>query len=109
MTATLIDLAVRGYLKIELLQAKSWWRQANYRFTKLKDSSLELYEAGLLSALFDGGSDTSELKDFKNNVGKSKQMSKAIQSLRSEVGKDLKQKGYYTTSPTNYVWLFCLW
>lgn len=97
VTATIIDLAVRGHLKIDQLQTKALFRTANYRFTKLKDfSGLAPFELELANALFRGG-DTVELRDLRNQTT----LSYAITKMRADLGSDLKTKGYYTVSPTN--------
>lgn len=57
VSATIIDLAVRGYIRIEDLGATGLFGKGSkdYRFTKLKDADAELlgYEQKLLNALFD--------------------------------------------------------
>ncbi len=97
ITATIIDLAVRGYIKIEQIQAKTWFRQANYRFTVLKPlTGLATFESLLSEALFKGSSSV----ELKNLRSKSTTISSAVQAMRSELGKDLKAKGYFDTSPS---------
>src|SRR5665811_533749 len=55
VTATIVDLAVRGYLRIEETQdAGSWGKQADFRMIKLReaDQGLRPYEVTLFSNLF---------------------------------------------------------
>jgi uncharacterized protein (TIGR04222 family) len=108
VTATVIDLAVRGYLKIEQTQAKAWYRSAHYKLTKLKDTpALRDYERELFDAFFMAG-DTLELHKIKSNISQSAALQKATKGLRTKIGKDLKQKGYYLSSPTTAWWVFRL-
>ncbi|MBI4597190.1 MAG: DUF2207 domain-containing protein, partial [Candidatus Omnitrophica bacterium] len=57
VTATLIDLAVRGYLTIEVASTR-WWNR-DYRFTRRKDfwddPALALHERKMLKGIFGSG------------------------------------------------------
>jgi uncharacterized membrane protein YgcG len=67
VTATLVDLAVRGYLRITEIE-KTWiFGSKDYRLEKLKepDEALLPYEASLLRYLFDEG-DSVEMSGLKN-------------------------------------------
>ena len=64
-TATIIDLAVRGYLRIEEIPKKGWFGKADWRLTKQpKTGELLRYERLLLDGLFEDGDEVrlSELK-----------------------------------------------
>ncbi|MGH2773753.1 MAG: DUF2207 domain-containing protein [Actinomycetota bacterium] len=66
VTATIVDLAVRGYLRIEEIEKKGWFSQPDWRLEKLKDSGgLRPYESTLLNGLFRDGDEVqiSELKE----------------------------------------------
>jgi uncharacterized membrane protein YgcG len=54
LTATLVDLAVRGYLRIEELPDRAEWTEPDWRLVKLKapDEDLLGYERVLLDGLF---------------------------------------------------------
>jgi uncharacterized membrane protein YgcG len=54
LTATLVDLAVRGYLRIEELPDHKEWMKADWRLVRLKAADEELldYERELLDGLF---------------------------------------------------------
>src|SRR5262249_40565384 len=56
ISAVIIDLAVRGYLKIEEVKSSSWFSWgADYRFTHLKRGhDLKPFEKELFNKLFDG-------------------------------------------------------
>src|SRR3954454_4666224 len=66
VTATIIDLAVRGYLKIEEVD-KEWYQfKHDWKLTKLpKEGELREYERTLYSGLFKSGDDI-KLSDLKN-------------------------------------------
>ena len=54
VTATIVDLAVRGYLKIEELSEAGLLRQGDWKLTRMKEDDAELmpYEQKLLDGLF---------------------------------------------------------
>ena len=54
VTATIVDLAVRGYLKIEELSEGGLLRQGDWKLTRMKEDDAELmpYEQKLLDGLF---------------------------------------------------------
>ncbi|HVQ87904.1 MAG TPA: DUF2207 domain-containing protein, partial [Actinomycetes bacterium] len=56
VTATIVDLAVRGYLRIDELPREGWFGSRDWQLVQLKggDSTLLSYENKLFSALFDG-------------------------------------------------------
>ena len=75
ITATIVDLAVRGYLKIEQQEtsgALGLTHHKNFIFHRTKPASewtsLKAHEQELLSALFDGGTDDEvSLADLQNH------------------------------------------
>lgn len=90
ITATLIDLAVRGYIKINQTSAKTAFKKAGYRLDKLKDySNARQYERELLDAIFDG-----EESKALSQVSSSK-VSTAIAGIQEEFKQTLENKGYY--------------
>jgi uncharacterized membrane protein YgcG len=54
VTATIVDLAVRGYLRIEEIPKEGWFGKPDWRLVKLKDADADLlpYEQKLFDALF---------------------------------------------------------
>jgi uncharacterized membrane protein YgcG len=55
VTATIVDLAVRGYLKIDEIGKVGWFGKPDWRLTKVKEGTDLLdYEDTLFSALFSG-------------------------------------------------------
>ncbi len=67
VTATMVDLAVRGYLTIEEVERESRWSRGDWNLTEKKpaDGDLLPYERSLLASLFAGRVEVklSELKD----------------------------------------------
>jgi hypothetical protein len=65
VTATIVDLAVRGFLRIDEIPKTGWFGKADWMLTKLKDGEeLRVYERSLLDGLFEDGDDVklSELR-----------------------------------------------
>lgn len=58
VTATIVDLAVRGYLRIDEIPKKGWFGKPDWTLTKLKEGDgLLHYEALLLDGLFRDGAE----------------------------------------------------
>jgi len=77
-TATLVDLAVRGHLRIEEIGGKSGRKPSNYRLTATPDVAIEKksaallpHEALLLAKLFAAGRTTVTLSDLRNTFASS--------------------------------------
>jgi uncharacterized membrane protein YgcG len=99
-TATLIDLAYRGYLKIIEREEKILWRKnKKYSLVKKKefanDSNLLGYETDFLKSIF-GSAETVELSDLKNDAS----FRKTIAKLPKEILEKLvKEKEYFSSIP----------
>ena len=67
VTATIVDLAVRGYLRIEEIPKDGWFDKIDWRLVRLKeaDDALLAYERSLMTGLFESGVEV-ELSDLKN-------------------------------------------
>jgi Predicted membrane protein (DUF2207) len=69
VTATIIDLAVRGYLKIEEIEKEGRFAKADWKLYRLKKDQekdeLLSYEQKLISSLFQGRGDEVELSDLR--------------------------------------------
>ena len=67
VTATIIDLAVRGYLTITEIPKEGWFGKTDWRLTRVKESDADLleYERIVMTGLFGGKRErlVSELKD----------------------------------------------
>lgn len=97
ITATIIDLAVRGYLKIhEVKQVKKLRKDTMSYQLELRNadlSGLDEFEQQLLKALF------SDMKvgETIDVTSKKNKLHSTASSLRSKVKDDLKKRGYFRT------------
>ncbi|HET7397773.1 MAG TPA: DUF2207 domain-containing protein [Intrasporangium sp.] len=96
VSATVIDLAVRGYLRIEETQGSGAFSRTDWLLTRLpspQDDRLLPYEAQLLDGLFSGRGDTVALSDLKNEFARTL---KRIQGLMYE---EVVRRGWFRSSP----------
>ena len=93
VTATIIDLAVRGYLKIEEVE-KEWYQfKHDWTLTKLaKDGELRRYERTLYDGLFRDG-DEIKLSDLKNTFAE------RMGKVREQLMDDAMSKGWFARKP----------
>jgi hypothetical protein len=70
VTSTIVDLAVRGYLRIEEIPKEGWFGKPDWRLVKLKEPDTELlvYERKLLDALFED-STVESIEDVQRAIG----------------------------------------
>jgi len=97
ITATLIDMAVRGYLKIEeKTEAKLFKDKKSYSFYKLKnfeeDKCLENHEKEILKGVF-GASDKKEMDELKHKFYKK------IPVIKKMLYKKLVKEGVFPRRP----------
>jgi uncharacterized membrane protein YgcG len=102
VTATIVDLAVRGYLRIEEIPKDGWFGKPDWRLVKLKDDTgLQRYEEILHNSLFAGG-DVVLLSELKNTFASK------LKKVQEALYVDAMDKGWFTRSPqaTRALWLF---
>jgi uncharacterized membrane protein len=97
ITSVLVDLAVRGYVKIVETQHKGFLSTTkDYEFHLLKDRSqwneLTDYERAMLDNVFAGG-EVTLLSSLRNHFYT------ALPMIKSEIMTALKSKGMYTVDP----------
>ncbi len=94
VSAVIIDLAVRGYLKIEEVASNSWFSSGkDYRFSKVKPpDGLKPFEEKLHSKLFDG-KDTVLMSDLATKFYP------VIGEVKSDLYRGLAQAGYFDGNP----------
>ncbi len=113
ITSTIIDLAVRGYLRIEPHQAAAFgtlWPSTKYRLVSLKswqgDSQLKPYERDVLKGLFTTPLETSELEELEE------QFYTELPAIRHAIYAGLVKASYFDSHPdrvrTHYVLVGCL-
>ena len=102
ISATIVDLAVRGHLRIvELTEKKLWRSKTDWRLERLaSDDSLLEYEQRLLDGLFSDG-DEVEVGDLKGTFHEDY---KATQKL---LYVDAKERGWFPRRPDHVrgIWL----
>jgi uncharacterized membrane protein len=97
ITSIMVDLAVRGYLKITEIQHKSLlFSSKDYQLDLLKDrdawGDVSDYERAMLDQIFAGGKVTL-LSDLKNHFYT------VLPTIKGEVLSALKSQGMYTVDP----------
>jgi uncharacterized protein (TIGR04222 family) len=90
VTATIVDLAVRGYLKIEELSEGGLFRSGDWKLTRTKedDAGLMPYEQKLLDGLFRDEPEV-QLSDLRY------EFSARMTSVLTELQDDAKQRGWF--------------
>jgi uncharacterized membrane protein YgcG len=96
VSATIVDLAVHGYLRIEEQEAAHRWSSKDWTLVQLSTdySKLLPYEQLLLAKLFEG----------RNQVQVSalkKTFSKQLESVKSAMYADVVKQGFFRSSPQN--------
>ena len=106
ITAIMVDLAVRGYLKITEVQHKGLlFSSKDYQLDLLKDraswSDASDYERAMLDQIFAGGK-TTLLSDLKNHFYT------VLPTIKGEVMGALKSKGMYSVDPDSAAGLWVI-
>lgn len=95
VTATIVDLAVRGYLKIEEIEAPRFLRRGDWRLTSNDDANRDVllpYERTLLSDLFESESEV-ELSTLKTKFASK------MTEIRKELMQDAVDRGWFVGRP----------
>ncbi len=98
LTASIVGLAVKGYLRIEEIKIEgflSLFKSVDYDLIKLKeaDAGLDQFEQTLFNDLFEAGAGAVKVSYLKNRFYKN------LKSLRDSLWSGLKQKKYFAMSP----------
>jgi uncharacterized membrane protein len=96
LTAEIINLAVRGYLKILQIEDKVLlFKKENFELLKLKDpdETLNRFEKKLLMSLFRGGKKTVKLSELK------KEFYQDMKEIKDWIYQSVTEKGYFRTNP----------
>ena len=98
ITSTLVDLAVKGYLKIEETEAKTFvFSHRDYTFHSLQPpgswSSLAAHERVMLKHMFPADATEVRLSDLRN------QFYVAIPTIKEDILAELRGKGMYSVDP----------
>ncbi|MGY8799776.1 MAG: DUF2207 domain-containing protein, partial [Longimicrobiales bacterium] len=100
ITASLVDLAVRGYLRIEEVEnsgLKKWFKSTDYRIVSLRDmkarSGLHGHEQELLRGVFAGGGESVLLSSLEA------EFYTHLPSIKSALFEELMERAYYNKRP----------
>ncbi len=94
VTATIIDLAVRGYLSVEEIEGEGWFAKDDWRLKRLKETDISLheYERELLDGLFEDGDDVL-LSDLKTKFVK------RLKAVQDDLYRDVVANGWFRRRP----------
>ncbi|HUH07968.1 MAG TPA: DUF2207 domain-containing protein [Egibacteraceae bacterium] len=103
LSATIVDLAVRGHLKIAEIESKTLWiSRADWRLTRTENAEDKLlgYESRLLKGLFSDG-DEVDLSDLKGKFAGD------YQAVKSQIYNDGVKRRWFNKRPdhTRSLWL----
>lgn len=103
VTATIIDLAVRGYLHITEIPKKGWFGNKDWKLTQIdrtEPDDLQEYESALYSALFKDGKEV-EISDLKNKFAE------RLKSVKTALYGDAMKRKWFSQKPetAKVLWL----
>jgi uncharacterized membrane protein YgcG len=100
ITSTLVDLAIKGYIKLEETESKTFvFSHRDYTFHSLKDPGawtpdvLEAHERVMLNHLFRNGLTQVRLSELRNHFYT------AIPTIKEDILAELRSKGMYSVDP----------
>jgi len=108
ISAIIIDLAVRGYIKITRIEKKTFWgKNIDYRLEQLRpaDDSLKDFETILLEGLFQDKTDVASYIGAKphypvvNLSDLKEKFHKTVDKIRKKLYSDVSLAGYFTKNP----------
>lgn len=93
VTATIVDLAVRGHLRIDEIPKKGWFGKADWKLTKLKQGAdLRPYERELFDGLFKAG-DEVKLSGLRNTFAE------RLKKVQEALYDDVIAQGWFAGRP----------
>ncbi|MGI8807761.1 MAG: DUF2207 domain-containing protein [Acidimicrobiales bacterium] len=93
VTATIVDLAVRGHLRIDEIPKKGWFGKPDWTLTKLKDADdLRPYERALLDGLFKGAEEV-KLSALRNTFAE------RLKKVQEALYDDVIEQGWFVGRP----------
>jgi hypothetical protein len=94
VTATIVDLAVRGHLRIEELPRKGWFSSRDWKLVQLPGGTGELltYESLLYAGLFESGTEV-RLSSLK------KQFAERLKRVQTALYDDVTRAGWFRGRP----------
>lgn len=99
VSAEIIQLAVKGFLKIERIEKAHFWSSVDYQLsaTGKDESELADFDKEILRGLFDSNSGSVLVSDLENSFYKT------VNEVRSKTYSSLVAKGYLERDPTKAV------
>src|SRR5207302_4961554 len=96
VTATIVDLAVRGYLRIEEVPKEGWRGKADWNLVQQKqtDDRLQAYERTLLDGIFEsGGRPQVKLSELRNTFASK------LHEVEGQLYDDAMEQGWFVRRP----------
>lgn len=97
VTATIVDLAVRGYLRIEEVEEDKRWTEGDeeWRLVKLRtpDLDVESYEKAILDSIFVAGQSSVRLASLRLSFAAT------MKKVQRELYDETVERGWYASSP----------
>jgi uncharacterized membrane protein len=105
VTSTVIDLAVRGFLKIEEIESTRFifFSDRDYKLIKLKDpgeNELKTHESEVFSGLFGAGKGMVMISELKDNFYK------VLPPIKKALYQELISSRYFSSNPENIRGIF---
>lgn len=105
VTGMLLDLAVRGYIKIRYIEKKGFLGKEDFELIRVGNGTdlVKPYEQKLFESLFSKNQFTSrKLSDLKNKFYKDEQ------TISKEVYDNLTKQGYFVKNPDSQRWSYLI-
>jgi uncharacterized membrane protein YgcG len=101
VTATIVDLAVRGYVKITEIPKTGWFSSADWQLDRLKDpdDGLLEYEAIVFRGLFEADSSGTSLHPSRRLSQLKKKFHDDLQAAKSALYRDGVERGWFPHNP----------
>jgi uncharacterized protein (TIGR04222 family) len=96
VTATIVDLAVRGYLRIEEIPKHGWLGKADWKMVQARppDDKLKRYERTLLDGIFESGSRPEvKLSELRNTFASK------LHEVQGQLYDDAMEQGWFVRRP----------
>ena len=96
VTATIVDLAVRGYLRIEEIPKEGWFGKGDWNLvqTREPDDKLKPYERTLLNGIFESGSRPQvKLSELRNTFATK------LKEVEEQLYNDAMKEGWFVRRP----------
>ncbi|MCC6387553.1 MAG: DUF2207 domain-containing protein [Dehalococcoidia bacterium] len=99
VTATIVDMAVRGYLHITEIPKKGHFGNRDWQFEKLKEpEGLQPYEAALFGALFKGKRTEVKISSLKTKFAQD------LKKVKDELYRDAVNRRWFDRNPETQRW-----